>query len=235
MYLSRLTPSRSHTFDLPRADRLWDPYGLHQAVWKLFADTPDRKRDFLYRLEGDAGKVVVYTLSERPPAASGGFFRVEPKALRPVLREGDRLRFLLRANPVVARKIGGKEGGKSRRLDLVMNERKRLETEEGIPKAQLPSREAIAQRVAKPWLSERAERLGFAVDEGEFGVVRYDYETFRKAGGSGSPISLGFCDFEGILTVRDPALFVSTLRQGIGPAKGFGCGLLLVKRASGAS
>jgi CRISPR system Cascade subunit CasE len=232
MYLSRLTPNRRHTFDRPRGERPWDPYGLHQAVWSLFADGPDRRRDFLYRLDGDAGKVVVYTLSDRPPAGGSGFFRVEPKPLQPVLQEGDRLRFRLRANPVVASKALQKPDGKSRRVDLVMNERNRL-MKEGIPKKDLPSREAIAQTVAKPWLRRKAEDLGFDVEEGEFGVLSYTYQKFAKSSGGKDAISLGLCDFEGVLTVRDPVRFVASLRQGIGPAKGFGCGLLLVRRAPG--
>ena len=37
-------------------------------------------------------------------------------------------------------------------------------------------------------------------------------------------------DFSGLLTVTAPEKFLSALYGGIGPAKGFGCGLLLVKR-----
>ena len=37
-------------------------------------------------------------------------------------------------------------------------------------------------------------------------------------------------DFAGILEVTDPERFQNTLFNGIGPAKGFGCGLLLVRR-----
>jgi CRISPR system Cascade subunit CasE len=36
--------------------------------------------------------------------------------------------------------------------------------------------------------------------------------------------------FEGILRVTDGTAFVSLLKNGIGPAKAFGCGLMLVKR-----
>ena len=37
-------------------------------------------------------------------------------------------------------------------------------------------------------------------------------------------------DFSGELTVIDPAAFIVALSKGIGPAKAFGCGLLLVRR-----
>ena len=44
------------------------------------------------------------------------------------------------------------------------------------------------------------------------------------------PICFSTLDFSGLLTVADPEKFLSTLYGGIGPAKGFGCGLLLIKR-----
>ena len=36
--------------------------------------------------------------------------------------------------------------------------------------------------------------------------------------------------FEGVLHVRDPDRLAALLENGIGPAKAFGCGLLLVRR-----
>ncbi|MGA7978862.1 MAG: type I-E CRISPR-associated protein Cas6/Cse3/CasE [Chromatiaceae bacterium] len=36
--------------------------------------------------------------------------------------------------------------------------------------------------------------------------------------------------FEGVLTVRDPHALVRHLENGIGPAKAFGCGLMMVRR-----
>jgi len=38
-------------------------------------------------------------------------------------------------------------------------------------------------------------------------------------------------DFEGFLTVTDPNLFVASLVCGIGRAKAYGCGLMLIARA----
>jgi len=49
---------------------------------------------------------------------------------------------------------------------------------------------------------------------------------------NGTRVRLGTCDFAGTLTVTDEVVFRDTLRQGLGPAKGFGCGLLLCERAS---
>ncbi len=46
----------------------------------------------------------------------------------------------------------------------------------------------------------------------------------------GKQVSLSTLEFNGVLTVADPKLFLETLYEGIGPAKGFGCGLMLVRR-----
>ena len=44
-------------------------------------------------------------------------------------------------------------------------------------------------------------------------------------------LSFSTADFSGELTVIDPAAFAVALGDGIGPAKAFGRGLLLVRRA----
>jgi len=37
-------------------------------------------------------------------------------------------------------------------------------------------------------------------------------------------------DFAGVLKVEDSGLFAESLITGIGPAKAFGCGLMLIRR-----
>jgi CRISPR system Cascade subunit CasE len=57
------------------------------------------------------------------------------------------------------------------------------------------------------------------------------YRQYRllKARGK-SPIRFSSLDFDGVLTVTEPDRLCQTLFDGIGPAKAFGCGLLLVRR-----
>ena len=52
----------------------------------------------------------------------------------------------------------------------------------------------------------------------------------NRASEKDGQLSFSTADFSGELTVFDPSAFVMTLRNGIGPAKAFGCGLLLVHR-----
>ena len=57
------------------------------------------------------------------------------------------------------------------------------------------------------------------------------YEFSKRAGKQ--PVRLSTVDFTGILVVANPSCFLQdALCRGLGPAKGFGCGLMLVRRAS---
>jgi CRISPR system Cascade subunit CasE len=221
MYLSRIRLSPEAARDRRFWTLLESPYHLHQAIWNLFSDRPDRRRDFLYRLDLDGGRPMLYALSSREPhlaPSQQSLWNVESRPLRPALRPGDRLRFSLRANPVVTR-----DGS---RHDLVMDLKKDL-AKRGVPKAEWPSEAALAQQAGEGWLTRRAAEHGFAL--ARVWVARHEVLTFPKP--SGATVRLAVCDFEGTLTVTDPDRFLAMLRQGLGPAKGFGCGLLLCRRA----
>jgi CRISPR system Cascade subunit CasE len=221
MFLSRISLPAGG----PSCPEIWklfeNPYRFHQEVWSLFADGPGRRRDFLYRLDREGGEPRVYCLSERAPRADHRSFRVESKRFAPVLTVGLRLRFALRANPVVNR-----EGA---RHDVVMDAKRELRLR-GVPRSERPSLAALAQERGAAWLALRAPKHGFAVEPSEVRVDRYEVVELTKTGGT--RVRLGTCDFAGTLTVTDPEIFAQSLRQGIGPAKGFGCGLLLCRRAA---
>jgi CRISPR system Cascade subunit CasE len=55
----------------------------------------------------------------------------------------------------------------------------------------------------------------------------YQQHLLRKKGNTN--IRFSSIDFAGNLTVTDPEKFKQVLFSGIGPAKAFGCGLMLVK------
>ena len=79
----------------------------HRLLWTLFADHPERRRDFLWR-EDSRGGLARPCLVPRPlrAAASGSARPVrarDPSRSSPLLAPGDRLGFSLRANPVVTR------------------------------------------------------------------------------------------------------------------------------------
>ena len=44
-------------------------------------------------------------------------------------------------------------------------------------------------------------------------------------------VRLSIIEFDGLLTVRNPDVFVEKMARGFGRGKGFGLGLMLVRRA----
>jgi CRISPR system Cascade subunit CasE len=221
MFLSRVSLTHPATSDPGLWWRMFEnPYHFHQEVWALFGDGPARRRDFLYRLDREGREPRIFCLSEREPRAAHPAFRVESKRFAPVLRAGERLHFSLRANPVVSRQ--------GARHDVVMDAKWDLKAR-GVPPSERPSVAQIAQERGTAWLLERAPKHGFAVEPTAVRVDRYEVLELTKTGGT--RVRLGTCDFAGTLTVTDPEALLLALRQGIGPAKGFGCGLLLCKRA----
>jgi CRISPR system Cascade subunit CasE len=220
MLLSRIRLSGDAASARELGPMLASPYRLHQAIWDLFADGPNRRRDFLYRLDWESGRPTLWALSDRPPRSIPALWSAETKELRPVLRHGERLRFSLRANPIVSR-----EGA---RHDVVMEAKKRLK-DGGVPRAEWPGEAQVAQQEGAAWLARRGEGRGFSVQAGQVIVDSYEVHTFAKP--RQGEIRFATCDFRGLLEITDVAAFLHTLRYGLGPAKGFGCGLFLLRRA----
>jgi CRISPR system Cascade subunit CasE len=187
----------------------------HRLIWAAFADCPERKRDFLWRQDG---KRRWLALSSRLPGDPHRLFEVESKVFAPVLEKGQRLTFALRANAVVTRKD---EHGRPKRSDIVMD---RLRA---FPKGGRASeRERLAVEAARDWLVAQGAKAGFSLDRVE--VIAYLTEKIPSH--HCKPIELGMLDLEGDLTIAGPELFLSALATGFGKAKGFGCGLMLIRR-----
>lgn len=225
MYLSRLTlqTQQLSVYDITRAFGA-DGYRTHQTLWDLFGGDPDAARDFLYRRDDQGGVLRFLVLSERQPEDRRGVWAVETKPYRPQVREGQVLAFSLRLNPVVSRRDAQ---GRQQRHDIVMDYKHRLKNE-GTPPGQWPGRAELVRQGAWTWLSQRMHKLGFVLSEAAFFTEAYEqHQLFKK---DKSPIHLSTVDCRGHLTVKDTERFQRTLTKGIGPAKAFGCGLLLVKK-----
>jgi len=205
MYLSRLklNPRQRSTREL-----YLSPYLLHQAVFQVF---PDRREGgpgrVLYRLDADhRGYSNLLVQSEKKPdwnkAAMLQQTLLDPAACReysPKFYQGQALYFKLRANPSVKKQAEDRKNGF--RLGL-FGEDKQL-----------------------AWLQNKANRGGFSLIHRRVipeGIIRD-----KKATESGKLSHYSVC-FEGILAVNNPEAFLKTLENGIGPAKGFGFGLLSV-------
>jgi len=253
MFLSKVTVSAEQPDQLIEVLQA-DHYQLHQLLWKLFPESGEKKqRDFLFRRDESKGFPVFYVLSISEPRSVAGVLEVETKSFNPQLKAGDRLRFSLRANPVEqltqerseeetrllqnAREKHGlrdKTTKKRIRHDVVIHLKKTL-LAQGVTKGDLPSQAELGQMAGEKWLQQRAEKSGFKL----ISVIAEGYQQhhFKKR-----KIKLSTLDFQGVLEVTDPELFIKKAfydRQeddselkitGIGPAKAFGCGLLSVAR-----
>jgi CRISPR system Cascade subunit CasE len=220
LYLSRL--SLRHDASLAALAPLLIPddgakqkAAAHRLIWAAFADGSERKRDFLWRQDG---KRRWLALSSRPPDDPHRLFEVESKVFAPVLQKGQRLTFVLRANAVVTRKD---QDGRPKRSDIVMDRLRALPKEE-----RARERGRLALEAGRDWLVAQGAKAGFSLDRIE--VIAYLTEKIPSY--HRKPIELGVLDLEGDLTITNPELFLRALAAGFGKAKGFGCGLMLIRR-----
>jgi CRISPR system Cascade subunit CasE len=119
--------------------------------------------------------------------------------------------------------MSAKTPGASRgkRVDAVMHTKRPKSERTGRPS------QDVLDRAALDWLLRRQDRLGVAFDEER--CFASGYKTNRVLRREGAPITFASVDYEGALTVVDPARFANALAAGIGKAKAFGCGLLLIR------
>ncbi|MDI9633582.1 MAG: type I-E CRISPR-associated protein Cas6/Cse3/CasE [Methanolinea sp.] len=231
MYFSRVQIRPGATFSPEFWEIATGPYQIHAMVWDLFSDGETRERDFLYRVDSVRGRPVIYTVSQRKPVCTRRIWMVETKEYNPVLFPGQRLWFSLRANPVRTRWTPPDEQGRRvhKRHDVVMDAKRvvRAAQGEGAPPVRMAD---LIQSEAVRWLAERAGKHGFSVNEGSVVAGGYRQLQFRQ-GKENREVRISTVDFTGLLRVTDPDLFRKALSEGIGPAKGFGCGMLMVKPA----
>jgi len=130
------------------------------------------------------------------------------------------------------------------RHDVVMQAKKQLLAEHGLSKEAKwadwkdesikPLLYELVQKHCAEWLDGVAKRNGFEIaltdEEEQQRKLQVDAYEQSKAGKRDHNISFSTVDFSGELLVTNPELFQQALFNGIGHAKAFGCGLLLVRR-----
>lgn len=211
MILSRL---RLHPRDLAVLRDVGDVRELHRTVMRGFDDqagqAPRARLGVLFRLEtGPDLALLVQSLAvphwDRLP--EGYVLEAECKRAESVLdavRPGRILHFRLVANPsrkTKAVRPSEEVPRNSRRVALTSDD-ERLD-----------------------WLIQRGEAGGFAVGQD----LRIDpLPPFEEAGRRRDRIYVRPVRYEGFLRITDAGRFRASLREGIGPAKAYGCGLLSI-------
>ena len=194
----------------------------HHLMWYLFADAPERRRDFLWRMVKSG---TFLTLSKRHPVDCHGLFEIEePKLFTPLLKAGDRLGFSLRANAVVRRKDPARQ--KSVRHDVVMDMLRALPSG-----GRADHRLGIIRKASLAWFEKQALKSGFTFQTKDITVEGYEQHRIARRRRSARPILFSSVDLGGEYTVTDPVALMLAVQRGFGASKAFGCGLMLIRRA----
>jgi len=181
-------------------------YALHQALWELFPNRLDEARDFLFRVEHEKTGQGIMLLMQSKQSPLEAVESVEVQAIRDYklnLSEGQRIRFLLKANPV----------------KTIKDEKGRKNAKGEVKSCRVP---LIKEEQQLQWLAKKLD--GIAVPE-EVSVSNGLPMYFKKGNQAGKIVPV---QFEGIARVVNADAFSRLLENGVGPAKALGCGMLSV-------
>jgi CRISPR system Cascade subunit CasE len=194
--------------------------GEHKLVWRLFADHPDRDRDFIFCRLREANVPTFVMVSHREPVDENNNWELDVSPYDPGVEEGDVVHFSLKANPTVKRD--------GRRHDIVMDAIKRMENEQDMDRDEIPPRHEIAKKEGRLWLLKRQKHYGYKLKGNRLKIDNYRQHKFKKLN-NGRQIKLSSLDFTGLMEVTDEDQFRDALFNGVGPSKAYGFGCLLVK------
>ena len=188
--------------------RLRDCYDWHQAVWKAFPGRNDQARDFLTRLDSQSGGfrllIVAPVEPVRPEWCPSHPESWKTISVPPTYFTRSRYAFQLCANP-------------TKKVIKLAPDGKRTKNGRRVP---LGTREELVA-----WLGRKGEQGGFSVDEGTLRCFPRGREYFEKPGQRGLHSAV---EFQGVLGVKETTTFHECFTRGIGSAKAFGFGLLVI-------
>jgi CRISPR system Cascade subunit CasE len=223
MYLSKL---RLNPSDRRVVRDLADCHQMHRTLLGVWDDLPgagDARAQFgiLYRVEADANaNPIVLVQTARRPDWSGlprGYLALgvadsaQVKSLEAAysdIQSGTPWRFRLRANPTRKIHTDGRPNGQ--RVDI------------------------RGDAALLDWLERKGrEQCGFAIPGREKAVViRAEPALFgHRRSGESNRMAFGSVLFDGRLVATEPDQFGAALREGIGPGKAYGFGLLSIAKA----
>ena len=195
-----LTQIRLHPAEVA-GFKLFDAYTRYQMLTEAFPVTHKNPRPFLTRVDRHGDSFNALILSPEPPKPQPwGHWATKPVAEN--FFQHERYRFSLRANPTKVRVVRDTEG----------NRRKHGRRTGIFDSVQL-----------RHWITRKLRQAGSEPETVFFGPpVR---ETFWR---KGAIITLVRVDFYGILRVVDRPRFVTAAANGLGRARAFGFGMLLL-------
>ena len=192
-----------------------NPYEFHRHLWRLFPEEAKESRSsdtetrqgFLFRIEenkpGRPARLLVQ--SRRLPQGTSELTLIGTREFYPQPVPGQRLSFILTANPI----------------KTIIDIQRDFKPGKQSEKCRVP---LIREEEQREWLARKLASAGEIVTANVQPQPPMYFRKGRRAG------KLATATFDGVLQVSDPASLTTLLENGVGPAKGFGCGLLLVRR-----
>lgn len=184
-----------------------DSYGWHQRLWQCFPGESERKRDFLTRIDTLEGCFRLWILSPSQPSRPKWCLpeNFVIKEIAPSFLSHRCFAFDLLANPtqcLVQRNDQGERKRHGKRVPLTKPDDLR------------------------GWIDRKGEEGGFkVVHDKSLEIGPMVKSHFRKRDQAAYH---GGVQFRGVLEVTDKKKFEETYHAGLGSAKGFGFGLLLL-------
>lgn len=206
LHLTRILVSYEHAI---RLLRIRDTYDWHQKLWLAFSGRDGQPRDFLTRVdrqeESYRALLLSSSLPHRPDWCPSDRFDTKP--IPEDFFSQTRYRFSLLANPTW-------KPVKDANGNYIADARKR-------------KRRAVTQREdLVAWIQRKAAAGGFIINADTLRTIPRGREFFHKdAHSHGAHTAV---EFQGDLAVADSAQFRATVAVGIGSAKAFGFGLLVL-------
>lgn len=208
-----------------RMSGMVDSYAWHKKLWDCYPDAPASKRDFLTRIDFFESMFRIWMLGPRKPVRPEwcppeGF---TVKEIAPTFFSHRFYAFDLKANPI---KTIVQRGSNGETLFGTDGKRKHGKRVPLVKPDEL--RDWLNRKRETRCLDSDGRRIpsGFRVLENKpFEISPVTESHFRKKGISGCH---GGVQFRGTLEVTDPEHFMKTYCSGVGSAKGFGFGLMLL-------
>jgi len=201
-----LTQILVHYADAVRLLQVRDTYDWHQRTWQIFGGRANASRDFLTRVdrmeEGYRLLIVSQIQPQKPDWCPSDCFST--KTIPESFFEHREYRFSLLANPtkkVTPKGPDGRRHGQGKRIALT-------------------KREDLLT-----WLQRKAGLGGFVIKPDTMRTITRGLEYFHKPGAQGFHNAV---EFQGTLRIADAQRFRQTFQTGIGSAKAFGFGLLVI-------
>ena len=210
-----------------RSKRTWSlinqPYEMHRMISRAFSEDKEEYRAarLLYRVEEHPEKGPQVIVQSKLPAdwtlleQEHFIDKLDSTQAEFSFAEGRSLTFRLRANPCRFVK-GEKRGERAPMWDKKPLGESVEERDTRIHKIEM-EREA--------WMNKKAESSGFRIIS-----LTVTPEGVSNPKQGANSLTLNSVMYEGVLRVTNSEIFLTALESGIGPAKGFGFGLLSLAR-----